>query len=126
MGKIFVISAIHTHISIACLRVHRDYVTFISSGTFPSPPPADESGPESPSWCRPVLRRTRWFNLFDRGDRNEAACAVWTLAARLTLRKSPTQPHPSSSPSSGVAAAATGAAATAEGVETGGKKADEG
>lgn len=55
------------------LRVHPAYVSWIETGELPSPLPADED------WCRPVLRRSRWYDFFNTEDRIEATKGLWML-----------------------------------------------
>ena len=54
------------------LRVHPDYLRFLAEGTIPQ-------DPSDPEWCSPKLQRTRWFDLFDIGDRTEAMRGIWGI-----------------------------------------------
>ncbi|OJD29055.1 system protein b [Diplodia corticola] len=70
---VFTVSSVNTHIALLHLRVHPAYISWIETGELPSPLPADEN------WCRPVLRRTRWYDLFHTEDRIEATRGLWML-----------------------------------------------
>ncbi|KAF2012321.1 hypothetical protein BU24DRAFT_426190 [Aaosphaeria arxii CBS 175.79] len=78
---IFMVSSLNHHISILKLRVHRQYIRFITDGTLPSDTPQD------PNWHVPVLQRTRWYDLFSVEDRTEAMRGVWGVMAYLMRPK---------------------------------------
>lgn len=63
----------NTHLSLLHLRVHPAYLSWLETGKLPSPPPADEN------WCRPIVRRTRWYDFFNTDDRVEATRGLWGL-----------------------------------------------
>ena len=65
------VSSLNHHISILKLRVHPLYLQYLSDGTLP------ESPSLSRDWCSPKLQRTRWYDLFDVGDRTEAMRGLW-------------------------------------------------
>lgn len=68
-SQVFVISALHHHISILKLRVHDAYLDCLDAiepGWLPNPLPEDKE------WCKPQLSRTKWFDLFIVEDRKEA------------------------------------------------------
>ncbi|KAL1634483.1 hypothetical protein SLS58_010636 [Diplodia intermedia] len=70
---VFSVSSVNTHMALLHLRVHPAYISCLETGELPSPLPADEN------WCRPVLRRTRWYDFFNTEDRIEATRGLWTL-----------------------------------------------
>ncbi|KAB2572104.1 hypothetical protein DBV05_g9260 [Lasiodiplodia theobromae] len=70
---VFSVSSVNTHMALLHLRVHPAYVSWIETGELPSPLPADED------WCRPVLRRSRWYDFFNTEDRIEATKGLWML-----------------------------------------------
>lgn len=67
------VSSLNHHISVLKLRVHPLYLQYLTEGTLPSGPPIDVD------WCSPKLHRTRWFDLFDVNDRNEAMRGIWGI-----------------------------------------------
>ena len=70
-AQVFMVSSLNHHISILKLRVHPLYLQYLTEGILP------ESAPEDGDWCSPKLQRTRWFDLFDVNDRNEAMRGLW-------------------------------------------------
>lgn len=70
---VFTVSSVNTHLSLLHLRVHPAYISWLETGALPSPLPADED------WCRPIVRRSRWYDLFNAEDRVEATRGLWTL-----------------------------------------------
>ncbi|EKG22413.1 hypothetical protein MPH_00147 [Macrophomina phaseolina MS6] len=70
---VFTVSSVNTHLALLHLHVHPGYMAWIETGELPSPLPADEN------WCRPVLRRSRWYDFFSREDRVEAMRGMWAL-----------------------------------------------
>ncbi|KAF2455389.1 hypothetical protein BDY21DRAFT_289601 [Lineolata rhizophorae] len=77
--EVFLVSSLYHHVAIVSLRVHAAYLdTLLANKAMPpSPPPPSRGGPVEDSWCRPVLRRSRWFDLFVKEDRVEAVRGVW-------------------------------------------------
>ncbi|KAF2147230.1 uncharacterized protein K452DRAFT_261562 [Aplosporella prunicola CBS 121167] len=78
---VFVFSSLNTHVSLLHLHVHPAYISWLETGSLPSPQPAD------PSWCRPVLRRTRWYDFFNVDDRVEAMRGSWGVLGYLARRQ---------------------------------------
>lgn len=76
--QVFLLSSLNHHLSILKLRVHAAYTEYLLSGTLPDPLPQD------PGWCRPVLQRSKWWDLFEMEERIEAFRAVWGVMAYLT------------------------------------------
>ncbi|KAF1979642.1 hypothetical protein BU23DRAFT_548846 [Bimuria novae-zelandiae CBS 107.79] len=74
---IFMVSSLNHHISVLKLRVHPLYLQFLEEGTLPPYPPPE------PDWCAPKLQRTRWFDMFDVNDRNEAMRGLWGVIGYL-------------------------------------------
>ncbi|KAF2687834.1 hypothetical protein K458DRAFT_401271 [Lentithecium fluviatile CBS 122367] len=74
---IFMVSSLNHHVSVLKLRVHPLYIQYLTEGTLPKDAPSD------PSWCSPLLHRTRWFDLFDIEDRTEAMRGIWGITAYL-------------------------------------------
>lgn len=72
------VSCLNHHVSILKLTVHDAYTDYLISGRMPEPLPEDGA------WCRPKLQRTKWFDLFDQGERVEAFRALWGVLAYLT------------------------------------------
>ncbi|KAK7515990.1 uncharacterized protein IWZ02DRAFT_458080 [Phyllosticta citriasiana] len=70
---VFSFSSLNHHVALLHLHVHPAYLDFLQTGELPSPPPAD------PAWCRPVLRRSRWYDFFSVDDRVELFCGLWGL-----------------------------------------------
>ncbi|PGH14779.1 hypothetical protein AJ79_02795 [Helicocarpus griseus UAMH5409] len=78
---IFMISSINHHFSILHLRVHSNYVEWLTTGKSDFPDNSrDNSGTP---WHVLKLRRTRWFNLFEVNDRVEALDGLWALFSYL-------------------------------------------
>lgn len=71
------VSSLNHHISILKLRVHPLYLEYLTEGTLPQVTPSD------PDWCSPKLQRTRWLDLFDVNDRNEAMRGLWGIMSYL-------------------------------------------
>lgn len=78
VAQVFLVSSLNHHVSILKLTVHRAYTDYITSGTLPNDLPQD------PSWCRPVLQRSQWFDLFIKKERLEAFRALWGVTTYLT------------------------------------------
>ena len=77
------ISSLNHHISILHMLVPPSYLQYLATGTTSTTSPS--SRPDSTS--RPPssleLRRSRWYNLLDAGDRAEAMRGVWGVMAWL-------------------------------------------
>jgi hypothetical protein len=71
--QVFLVSSLNHHISVLKLRIHPDYLRFLTEGILPQETPVD------PDWCSPKLQRTRWFDLFDIDDRTEAMRGLWGI-----------------------------------------------
>lgn len=63
------LSSVNHHVSFLRLRVHPEYLKWLATGV----------PPEDPEWHVLDLKRTRWFDLFDQGDRVEALDGLWGL-----------------------------------------------
>lgn len=70
--QIYLVSSINHHVAILHLRVHRRYLEILTTGE--SEFPAEEQG-----WDMLQLRRTRWYDLFDGQERQEAFRGVWSI-----------------------------------------------
>ncbi|KAK8206114.1 hypothetical protein IWZ01DRAFT_66588 [Phyllosticta capitalensis] len=81
---VFSFSCLNHHVALLHLHVHPAYLDFLQTGEIPSPAPQD------PAWCRPVLRRSRWYDFFSVADRVELFCGLWGLFGWLVR----TQPEP--------------------------------
>ena len=62
--------------------VHDAYLEFVATGQAPDPLPED------PAWCRPQVRRTPWYDLFDPEQRLEAFETLWNAAQYQTKSSS--------------------------------------
>ncbi|KAK7532993.1 uncharacterized protein J3D65DRAFT_633990 [Phyllosticta citribraziliensis] len=82
---VFSFSSLNHHVALLHLHVHPAYLDFLQTGELPSPPPAD------PSWSRPVLRRSRWYDFFSVDDRVELFCGLWGLFGWLVRTQPPQQ-----------------------------------
>lgn len=71
------ISSLNHHISVLKLRVHRLYLKYLLEGALPEEEHTDSA------WCSPILKRTRWFDLFNVDDRAEAMRGIWGILAYL-------------------------------------------
>jgi hypothetical protein len=71
------VSSLNHHISVLKLHIHPAYLEFITEGRLPHESPSDAD------WCSPKLQRTRWFDLFDIGDRTEAMRGIWGVMSYL-------------------------------------------
>ncbi len=80
------VSSLNHHISILHMLVSPAYLHYLATGTTrdtTSPSPSHPSpNPPLPSDCL-ELRRTRWYDLLDAGDRAEAMRGVWGVMACL-------------------------------------------
>lgn len=72
------VSSLNTHISILKLTVHEAYTDALLSGHMPEPLPADND------WCKPLMQRSQWFDLFDAEQRVTAFRMLWGVMAYLT------------------------------------------
>ncbi|KAK3114957.1 hypothetical protein LTR53_006183 [Teratosphaeriaceae sp. CCFEE 6253] len=75
--EVFLLSSLNHHIAILKLTVHEAYVDALASGTEPGVPPTEAD------WCRPRLERSRWFDLFQPRQREEAFRGVGGVMAYL-------------------------------------------
>lgn len=73
------LSSLNHHLSVLHLRVHHQYLEWLTTGnaTFAEPGP----GSEQPPWHALELRRTRWFDLLQVSDRREVFDGLWSLFA---------------------------------------------
>lgn len=74
------ISSLNHHISVLRLRVHPQYIKYLTDGVMPHDVPLEAD------WCSPKLQRTRWFDLFNVDDRTEAMRGIWGIMSYL-MRK---------------------------------------
>ncbi|KAL1310966.1 hypothetical protein AAFC00_001186 [Neodothiora populina] len=81
--EVYMLSSMYHHVSVVKLRVHGAYIDYITDGRMP------ESLPEDPEWCRPVMQRSEWFDLFNRTQRVEAFRCLWGALCYLN-RQPPT------------------------------------
>lgn len=81
------ISSIFHHISILKLEVHPVYIEYTLSGQKPPFKHPDKS------WYRPVLSRTRWFDMLAPEDRLEAFRGIWGVMSYL-MRSDSMAPRP--------------------------------
>lgn len=66
---VYLLSALNHHVSLLRLKVSRHYLDLLETGVVPANATAEQ--------LRPVLNRTRWWDLFVVEDRVEAFCALW-------------------------------------------------
>ena len=80
---IYMISSLNTHICILHLRVHSDYLRWLSDTTLDTDSflEAEDQLADEPVDPRHILhiRRSKWYNLFDVEDRVEALKGIWTI-----------------------------------------------
>jgi len=72
------VSSMYHHVSLVKLKVHGAYVDYLEDGTLLASLPTD------PEWCRPLMQRSQWFDLFDVGQRVEAFRCLWGIMSYLT------------------------------------------
>lgn len=72
------VSSINHHFAILCLRVHVNYLEWLKTGKADFP----VEDAERP-WHTLVLRRTRWFDLFNPEDRLAGFDALWAIHAYM-------------------------------------------
>ncbi|KAF2402590.1 hypothetical protein EJ06DRAFT_580809 [Trichodelitschia bisporula] len=75
---VFLVSSLNHHVCVLALRVHPLYLAYLTHGTLPDPRPVDDS------WCRPVLTRSPWWDLFQAEERLEALRAIWGVVGYLS------------------------------------------
>lgn len=81
--QIYMISSLNHHISILHMLVSPAYLHYLSTGTTPA---TTVPAPQNANSCPPStleLRRSRWYDLLDAGDRAEAMRGVWGVMAWL-------------------------------------------
>jgi len=78
---VYLISSIHSHISISHLRISDAYLRFLETNRFPNANHSHIQG--SDDWAGLHVRRTKWWNLLDPKDRCEAAVAVGSVMNRM-------------------------------------------
>ncbi|KAL2368319.1 hypothetical protein RJ035_001119 [Blastomyces gilchristii] len=78
---IFMVSSINHHFSIVHLRVHSTYLEWLTSseGSLSDPSKDISDNP----WSVLRMRRTRWFDIFNPGDRLESLEGLWALFSWL-------------------------------------------
>jgi hypothetical protein len=54
------------------LRIHSAYIDYLVTGSLPP-----STANLDPSWCNPIIQRTKWYDLFDIVERVEAARGLW-------------------------------------------------
>ncbi|KAL3469071.1 hypothetical protein BJX99DRAFT_88682 [Aspergillus californicus] len=72
---IYMLSSLNHHLAILHLRIHRRYLDILTTGSSDYPP---DSPPDHP-WHVLKLRRTRWYDLFDKQDRVDIFKGIWTI-----------------------------------------------
>ena len=72
------ISSLNHHINVLKLRVHSRYMRYLHEGKVDPVEQGDDD-----SWCRPIVYRTRWFDLFSADDRKEAMRGLWGVFGYL-------------------------------------------
>lgn len=79
------ISSLNHHISILHMLVHPAYLHYLATGTTPATtsPSSSDTTSQQPSPPGLELRRSRWYDLLDAGDRAEAMSGVWGVMAWL-------------------------------------------
>ncbi|KAL8647202.1 MAG: hypothetical protein Q9226_006534 [Calogaya cf. arnoldii] len=75
---IYLISSINHHISIVNIRIDDRYLDFIITGT-----QQEDFDPSTEGWWRLDVKRSKWFDLFDPGDRGEAMRGIWGIMRRM-------------------------------------------
>ncbi|KAF2477803.1 uncharacterized protein BDR25DRAFT_250046 [Lindgomyces ingoldianus] len=75
--EVFMVSSLNHHISVLKLRVHPQYISYLTYGILP------EQAPSDPNWSSPLLQRTRWYDLFNVQERMEAMRGIWGIMAYL-------------------------------------------
>lgn len=74
---IFMVTSIHHHISISCLRVSKPYLRFVRTGRLPrSNHPWIQPGAEGEGWEKLRLEKTRYWSLLVPEERVQAAEAL--------------------------------------------------
>ncbi|KAF2724291.1 hypothetical protein K431DRAFT_155641 [Polychaeton citri CBS 116435] len=76
--EVFMVSSLNHHISVLKLTVHDAYLEYLESATSPNPAPLQQD------WCQPRLQRTKWFDIFDVDERQEAFTAITDVMTYLT------------------------------------------
>lgn len=69
------LTSINHHMAILHLRIHQRYLDIVTTGDSQQ---SQNQNQEEP-WYVLKLRRTRWYNLLDGGDRVEALRGVWEI-----------------------------------------------
>ena len=82
--QVFLVSTLHTHLSVLHLRVHKHYVDYLATETLPPASASNDSSDGEGHWSRPRLRRSRWYNFFSPDDRVAAFRGLWALFAVLS------------------------------------------
>lgn len=77
------ISSLNHHVSILHMLVHPTYLQYLATGTPPATTSPSHTNTPSQVPCRLELRRSRWYDLLDAGDRAEAMRGVWGVLAWL-------------------------------------------
>ncbi|RMJ22450.1 hypothetical protein PHISP_06675 [Aspergillus sp. HF37] len=81
---IYMVSSINHHLAILHLRVHRRYLDMLTTGESEWPAGTDSTGQ---GWDELRLRRTRWYDVLDGGERVEAFQGVWRIFHYLMRRR---------------------------------------
>ncbi|KAK2750722.1 hypothetical protein FQN57_002795 [Myotisia sp. PD_48] len=74
---IFMISSLNHHFSIVHIRVHSNYLEWLSTGRTEFPD--DDTDTSEQPWHRLVVRRTRWFDFLNVKDRVDGFDGLWAL-----------------------------------------------
>lgn len=80
--NVFLISSVHSHLSITHVRLSAAYLRFLETGNLPNSDHELIKDPAS-DWCEFKMRKTKWFDLMVEQDRVEAARAVSGVLAFL-------------------------------------------
>ena len=81
--KIFLISTVHSHISITHVHLSGPYLRFLETGNLPNPEHELIKDDKS-EWCEFKMKKTKWYDLGEPEDRVEAARAITGILAFLT------------------------------------------
>lgn len=78
--EVFLITSVHSHISVTRARVSSPYLRFLESGEWPDPEhPFIKAGND---WAAIEVQRSRWWNLLVPEERVEAMYAVTRMVER--------------------------------------------
>jgi len=86
---IFLISAVHTHLSFTHVHIAAPYLRFIETGNLPNPN-HQLIKDEKSEWCEFKMRKTKWFDLTNPSQRVDAARVVAGILAFLLRNETAT------------------------------------